>query len=110
MPNLLIHIFSNLVLIFLIWFFDKDFKKKKQEIFKLFLVVLSSNFIDLDHLLANPIYDPLRCSINFHPLHSWYIMPIYLVGIFFKNKYFKYFCLNVLIHLLLDFVDCLILL
>ena len=26
--------------------------------------------VDLDHLLADPIYDPERCSIGFHPLHS----------------------------------------
>ena len=27
--------------------------------------------VDLDHLLADPIYDPERCGIGFHPLHSF---------------------------------------
>ena len=26
--------------------------------------------IDLDHLLADPVYAPDRCSIGFHPLHT----------------------------------------
>jgi hypothetical protein len=29
------------------------------------------NLVDLDHLLATPVYDPGRCSLGFHPLHSW---------------------------------------
>ena len=27
--------------------------------------------IDIDHLLASPIYAPLRCSMGFHPLHTF---------------------------------------
>jgi hypothetical protein len=34
--------------------------------------------VDLDHLLADPIYDPNRCSIGFHPLHSYPAIVIYL--------------------------------
>ena len=26
--------------------------------------------VDLDHLIASPVYDPERCSIGFHPLHT----------------------------------------
>jgi hypothetical protein len=36
--------------------------------------------VDLDHLLAVPVYDPLRCSINFHPLHSTYAIAAYAVA------------------------------
>jgi hypothetical protein len=39
---------------------------------KVILLMLAAILIDLDHLLANPIFDPDRCSINFHPLHSIY--------------------------------------
>ena len=35
-----------------------------------FIMVLT-NMVDLDHLLAIPIYDPNRCGIGFHPLHSY---------------------------------------
>jgi hypothetical protein len=33
------------------------------------LIMLATMVVDLDHLLATPIYDPQRCSIGFHPLH-----------------------------------------
>jgi hypothetical protein len=36
-----------------------------------FVVLILTMAVDLDHLLANPIYDPNRCSIDFHPLHSY---------------------------------------
>ena len=35
-------------------------------------VMLLSMAVDLDHLLANPIFDPHRMSIGFHPLHSYH--------------------------------------
>ena len=34
------------------------------------LVMMATMIVDLDHLLASPIYDPERCSIGFHPLHT----------------------------------------
>src|SRR3970040_1220009 len=34
------------------------------------LLLLLGWVIDLDHLLADPIYAPDRCSIGFHPLHT----------------------------------------
>ena len=37
---------------------------------KAWLIMMAAMLIDLDHLLADPIYDPGRCSIGFHPLHS----------------------------------------
>ena len=112
MPVTHIHILSNILLIGLIYLFDKDvrmwFKKDKQSFLYLCLSIFGSNIIDIDHLLANPIYDPARCSINFHPLHSWYMMPLWAIGLFVKNKFVRYFCLSVLLHLLLDWFDCLL--
>ena len=35
---------------------------------KAYLIMIATMLVDLDHLLANPIFDPNRCSINFHPL------------------------------------------
>ena len=35
-----------------------------------FIVMFATMLVDLDHLLADPIYDPNRCSIGFHPLHT----------------------------------------
>ncbi len=34
------------------------------------LLMLLGWIIDLDHLLADPIYAPNRCSIGFHLLHT----------------------------------------
>jgi len=43
------------------------------------LVMVATMAIDLDHLLATPIFDPNRCSLGFHPLHSWPAALVYLV-------------------------------
>ena len=34
-------------------------------------IMLATMAVDLDHLLADPIFDPERCGIGFHPLHSY---------------------------------------
>lgn len=34
------------------------------------LVLVATMAVDVDHLLAVPLYDPERCSIGFHPLHQ----------------------------------------
>ena len=111
MSGILIHLLSNVLLIGLVYVFDKDvqewFRQEKKLFFYLCLSVFASNLIDLDHLLADPIYDPNRCSINYHPLHSWYVMPLWVVGLLFNNKFVRYFCLAVLLHLWLDWIDCL---
>jgi hypothetical protein len=38
---------------------------------KAYLLLLLTMLIDLDHLFVNPIFDQCRCSIGFHPLHSY---------------------------------------
>ncbi|NCT09537.1 MAG: hypothetical protein GW772_05590 [Flavobacteriia bacterium] len=71
---------------------------------KVYLIFLASMLIDLDHLLATPIFDSNRCSINFHPLHTYYAAGIYVIGLFFKKTHILAFAL--LFHLLTDFIDC----
>ena len=39
--------------------------------------MLATMIVDADHLLADPVYDPERCSIGFHPLHSWPAIGVY---------------------------------
>ena len=79
--------------------------------------------VDLDHLLANPIYDASRCSIGFHPLHQ--IMPIFFYFLLCFSPYITYFSLfeflnhlkiklqqlqyigiGLIIHMMLDSIDC----
>lgn len=60
--------------------------------------------VDLDHLLASPIYDPNRCSIGFHPLHSYLALGIYL-GLLFIPR-LRLIAIGLVIHMLLDYADC----
>lgn len=68
------------------------------------LIMLATMAVDLDHLLATPIYQPDRCSIGFHPLHRGPAITVYgamtlwpptrLVGV------------GLVIHMALDASDC----
>jgi hypothetical protein len=60
--------------------------------------------VDLDHLLANPIFQENRCSINFHPLHSYIAIGIYFVGLFFSKT--RILAIALLFHMLTDLIDC----
>lgn len=72
------------------------------------LILLSTMLVDLDHLLAQPIFEAGRCSIGFHPLHSEFIIPLYFLGaIFIKNKILKLIFIGLCFHMFTDGVDCL---
>jgi len=68
------------------------------------LVMMSAMIIDIDHLLANPIYDPNRCGINFHPLHSILAITVYVLLAAIPNTRILGF--GLLIHIILDGLDC----
>jgi len=44
------------------------------------LLMLATMVVDADHLLADPIYDPDRCSIGFHPLHTAPAIGVYVLA------------------------------
>ncbi len=75
---------------------------------KAWLIMVATMLVDLDHLLANPIFDPNRCSIGFHPLHTIPAIFIYILLIIIPNKYFKILGVGLLLHMLVDFIDCLL--
>lgn len=60
--------------------------------------------IDLDHLLASPIFEPDRCSINFHPLHSYYAIAIYTLLLVPKKT--RILGIGLKIHIIADSIDC----
>ena len=60
--------------------------------------------LDFDHLLAEPVFDPNRCSLGFHPLHSWPAIGIYLVSLF--SSRLRIIAIGLLIHMVLDGTDC----
>lgn len=70
-----------------------------------YLIMVATMLIDLDHLLATPIFDPGRCSINFHPLHTYYAMGVYVLLLFFKKT--RVLGIGLVIHIFADAMDCL---
>ena len=79
--------------------------------------------VDADHLLADPIYDPARCSIGFHPLHTHPAIVSYvslLAGGLYVARISKsaqtkqlarwgwLVALGLLIHMALDALDCVV--
>ena len=75
---------------------------------KYWLILIATMLVDADHLLADPIFAPGRCSIGFHPLHSYFAIGIYFLGtIFVKNKIVKLVFIGLLFHMCTDFLDCL---
>ncbi len=60
--------------------------------------------VDLDHLLANPIYDASRCSINFHPLHGFIPIAVYSLLSFIPKT--RLIGIGLVIHMALDSIDC----
>jgi hypothetical protein len=70
------------------------------------LVIAAANLIDLDHLLADPIFDPNRCSIGFHLLHGWEAALVYGAMLAIPRWWVRAFALGALWHLLVDWGDC----
>ncbi|MDO6492026.1 MULTISPECIES: DUF6122 family protein [unclassified Cellulophaga] len=77
----------------------------KEQRSRAIIILLAAILIDLDHLLATPIFEANRCSINFHPLHTYWAMVVYIGLLFFKKT--RIFGIALLLHMLADFVDCL---
>lgn len=71
---------------------------------KAYAIMILGMLIDLDHLLANPIFDPNRCSINFHPLHSYYAIAVYVLLLIPKKT--RLIGLGLVIHIIADIADC----
>ena len=69
------------------------------------LLMILTMLIDLDHLLATPIFDSNRCSINYHPLHTYYAGILYLVLLFFSKT--RIIGIGLIFHLITDAIDCL---
>ena len=67
--------------------------------------MLATILVDLDHLLADPIFSPDRCSIGFHPLHSEWAIGIYFLLLFFPKS--RIVAIGLLYHMLTDYQDCL---
>lgn len=85
------------------------------------LIMIATMVVDVDHLLADPIYDPDRCSIGFHPLHTvtaiaFYVALAVLPPIMSRKArssgppsvawILRLVGLGLLVHMALDWIDC----
>lgn len=68
------------------------------------LILLAAILIDVDHLFATPIFDANRCSINFHFLHQYWTIAIYIGLLFFKKT--RIFGIALVLHIIADTTDC----
>ena len=69
-----------------------------------YFIMLAGLLIDIDHVLATPVFDPNRCSIGFHPLHSSFAILFYVFLCFPKKS--RLVGLGLVIHIISDAVDC----
>ena len=108
----------HILLHFLVPFFVAVLFYRKQSQ-SAFLVLIATMLVDIDHLLATPIYDPNRCSIGFHPLHTVPAIIVYVLlfavplSMKLSSRPFRsvpvivhLIGLGLLIHMGLDWLDC----
>ena len=72
------------------------------------LIMIATMVIDLDHLLSSPIFDPNRCSIGFHPLHTIWAAVLYGIMLIIPSWKWRAVAIGCLWHLCTDLIDCLI--
>lgn len=70
------------------------------------LIMLATMLIDADHLLATPIFDPDRCSIGFHPLHTQWAAIVYAMLLAVPSWKWRAVAVGCLWHLVTDYTDC----
>ena len=78
-------------------FFRNSWKKD----YGIFILTM---LVDLDHLFARPMYEACRCSIGFHPLHSYLAIFIYMVSLLHPRL--RIIAIGLLFHMLTDSIDC----
>lgn len=72
---------------------------------KAYLLMIATMLVDLDHLLADPVFDPDRSSVGFHLLHSYPMVVLYLLGVFFLRNNYRIIAVGLLFHMFTDFQD-----
>jgi hypothetical protein len=84
-------------------FFAKIFFKENGK--EAFVIMLLTRLMDLEHLLASPIFDANRCSMGYHPLHTVYASIFYLARLFSPSGKLKAVSIGRLWHLSTDYID-----
>ena len=71
-------------------------------------IMTATLIIDIDHLIAHPVYDPCRCSIGFHPLHTLWAGAAYGTLLAIPSWKWRAFAAGCLLHLGTDALDCIL--
>lgn len=75
------------------------------------LAMLATLLVDADHLLADPVFDPGRCSVGFHPLHSYVAIAVYVVMCFLPYErwhlpwWLRVVAIGLTLHMATDWQD-----
>ncbi|MFD3000898.1 DUF6122 family protein [Pontibacter toksunensis] len=98
-PAFLLHLFFHVAVPVAVaaLFFRKAFWRAT-------LLMLAGILIDIDHLAASPIVDPNRCSVGYHLLHSFWLIPVYVALAFYPKT--RLVGLGLIIHIILDTTEC----
>ena len=70
-----------------------------------YLLLLATMLVDLDHVFADPLFDPNRNSVGYHPLHSYWAIGAYFLGTIFLKGNYKIIAVGLLFHMFTDFQD-----
>lgn len=70
------------------------------------LIMLGTMLIDVDHVFADPVFDPNRCSIGFHPLHTAWAAIAYAGLTLAPSWKLRAIAVGCLWHLVTDGIDC----
>ena len=81
-------------------FFRKNWKRA-------YFLMIATMLVDIDHLFADLIYDPNRCSLGFHPLHEPWFVFFYAALCFAPNMpKIRLIGIGLTVHMVLDAIDC----
>ena len=98
-----IHYFLHFIFIGVIayWYDQENWKRN-------YLILLGTMLVDIDHVFAEPLFDPNGCGINYHPLHTYYAIAIYILGsILVTHKTIRLIFIGLFFHMITDTIDCL---
>ncbi len=84
--------------------YGKLFRRKNW--WKAGLIMVGAMVIDMDHLLADPVFDPGRCSIGLHPRHTLWAGIVYAGLLAVPSWKWRAVAVGCIWHLCTDAIDC----
>ena len=121
--HLFLHVLVPLLvaLVYVCWLVKKQNNSPLKRLFYwAFAWMMLTMAVDVDHLLAVPIYVPDRCSILFHPLHTagpmvvYGLMMLWPLGVHLASRVINkrdaiigWLGAGLVVHMVLDALDCL---